>query len=495
MLTTLAMIIPSAFVFLFALQPPLDLDLGWHLRYGEFFFTTGHVLKDNIISYIWPHYQWVQASWGYDLLVYQLFTRFGFLGLSIAGAIITLAIFIVVTYPQRRFNFFQLFFLAAVFLTQSTPLYSTGIRSQTPSTLMFAFLLVLLHRFLTSGGRVYLVLPFLFLLWANLHGGFALGLIVAIVVWAGYGGLLLTQKMTRKSLTPVSLKRWVILGITLLFSSLATLLNPWGVRIYEETFKHGSNVNLTMISEWMPLTNWRTESIILISLALLAIFIAAVGKKLITYLPYLLSLVLVAMLALSAVRFTIVFGLMLTFYLALLLPDIPPLPHRYKMLIPVLKFLPILLVLLDLFFTHRYLFFPNPKIFNYTWYDYCNSANDCSEEIGKLMAADPPKGNGYNTYNFGGYLAWRVPQVKTFMDGRMAAWMEGNQTPPVADIDQAFVDTTPITFRRLDSQYHFGWVIIPTQSAAANYLNELTKSGRWERRYTDSCYSYYVKEN
>ena len=495
MRTILTTLIPSAFVFLFALQPPLDLDLGWHLKYGEFFFNNGHVLKDNLISYIWPHYQWVQASWGYDLLVYQLFTHFGFLGLSITAAVITLLVFIAITYPQRRFGFFQLFFLAAVFLTQSTPLYSTGIRSQTPSTLMFALLLVLLHRFRAADGRVFLLIPLLFLVWANLHGGFALGLIVAFVVWAGYGGLLLAQKMTRKTLTPVSLKRWTVLGLTLLFSSAATFMNPWGIRIYEETFKHGSNVNLTMIGEWMPLTNWRAESIILISLTLLTIFIAVLGKKLITYLPCHISLVMVALLALSAIRFTIIFGVMLTFCLAHLLSDTPNLPRRHKMLTHILMFLPAILVLLDIFFTHRYLFLPNPKIFNYSWSDYCDSANDCSEEIGTRMIADPPKRNGYHPYNFGGYLAWRVPQVKTFVDGRMAAWIEGGETPPISDVDQAFIDTTPITFRRLDSQYHFGWVIIPTRSAAANYLNELAKSGSWEKRYTDSFYSYYVKKN
>ena len=177
------------FIFIATLQLPLDLDLGWHLRYGEYFFKTGHVLRDNVISYIWPNYHWVQASWGYDLLTYQLFTHFGFWGLSVAAALICVAIFWLIVKPIKKRNLSGLFILAVIYLSHTGPMYVASLRSQTPSALMFALMLTLLP-FKGETLQGYLFLPLLFLIWANIHGGFVLGLILLWLMWFTQGFLL-----------------------------------------------------------------------------------------------------------------------------------------------------------------------------------------------------------------------------------------------------------------------------------------------------------------
>ncbi len=36
----------------------------------------------------------------------------------------------------------------------------------------------------------------------------------------------------------------------------------------------------------------------------------------------------------------------------------------------------------------------------------------------------------YNTYEWGGFLVWQVPEMKMFVDGRMPAWIgEGGKSP------------------------------------------------------------------
>src|SRR5260221_13498345 len=89
---------------------------------------------------------------------------------------------------------------------------------------------------------------------------------------------------------------------------------------------------------------------------------------------------------------------------------------------------------------------------------------------------DPPKGPGYNNYNYGGYLSWRVPMALTFVDGRMPAWVDNGKSPPVLSADEAVFDKTPISWRKLDDQFHFRWAILPTHSAAARYLNSLVST-------------------
>src|SRR3990167_8945503 len=76
------------FVFIFFLNLPTDPDLGWHLKYGEYLFKTGHILRDNIFSTMMPDYKWVNHSWASDLLVYFFFDKLGFFGVTILGAVV-----------------------------------------------------------------------------------------------------------------------------------------------------------------------------------------------------------------------------------------------------------------------------------------------------------------------------------------------------------------------------------------------------------------------
>lgn len=460
------LLITLSFIFFMGLQPPGDSDFGWHLRYGEYFFRTGHVLRDNILSFVWPDYKWVQASWGYDLFLYQLFTHGEFLTVRIATAGITLLTFFVLTHPIQRFSFFQLLFLSTVFLTQGVPLYFSSMRSQTPSALFFALGLVLFY-------KNPLILPFLFLLWANFHGGFSVGLIVLTLLWFGS-----TNKKMR--------------ALALFLSYLTPLINPWGARIYEETLKHSTNINLTSITEWSPIYKLPVESSILYVITILILFLFIRRRKL-QDLPSIIVLLLLTYMAASALRFIILYAIFATFSLARLIPEISfSLFHTKNAKIAGRAIL-ITLLILDMFVFRVYLRIP-PRILHFSWNDYCDMPKLCSENLTTVMLADPPKGNGFHPYDYGGYLSWRVPMVKTFLDGRMPAWEENGKTPPIIDGDRVFMDPTPITFRRFENEYNFAWAVIPNPSKLIIYLDQLVANGLWEKRYSDDLFTYYVKK-
>ncbi|HUD19980.1 MAG TPA: hypothetical protein VMR81_06070 [Patescibacteria group bacterium] len=490
-------------LFLCTLYPAIDSDLGWHLRYGEYFFKTGHVLYDNILSFVWPNYHWVQASWGYDLLVYQIYMHAGLIGISIAAAATTVLVFFLITHPFSRLSIAQYLWLAYIFIAHSKPLYSAGFRSQTPSTVMFAIALIVMTQALTAPApfswthewRMY-ILPFLFLLWANLHGGFALGLILFFIYWSAHGILLWMSRATKKHLTSVHPSNWAISGVFLLLSVATPLLNPWGAGIYGETFKHVTNINLTGIVEWMPLWTYPFEAIVL-ALLTAATVIFSIRRKKPVDLPYICMLIVSAYLAESAIRFTIIFAVVFIYYWAQTLPHLkPPQWASTKWTEIISRAVIIGVIILDLFFVHRYMYIVPIPFWKLPtdWNSLCKLTWDCDEPLTALMRKDPPKGNGYHPYNWGGYLSWRVPQVKTFIDGRMAAWEDHGKTPAVIEGDWVNFQRSPVTFRELDSQYHFAWVIVPSQSYIADYMDELVKDKLWERRYRDEFYSYYVKK-
>ena len=70
-------------VFIFSINLPTDPDLGWHLKYGEFFFKKGSILQDNIFSTMMPDYKWVNHSWASDALIYFVNNSAGVIGISL----------------------------------------------------------------------------------------------------------------------------------------------------------------------------------------------------------------------------------------------------------------------------------------------------------------------------------------------------------------------------------------------------------------------------
>lgn len=314
--TNLAKIFFIIAFLLLVTQPARDPDLGWHLRYGQYFFQTGHVLRDNIISFVWPQYKWVQASWGYDLIVYQLFTHLGFLGLSVTAGLCTLFTFCIVIWPPKRLNLVQLLFLGIVFIALVGPMWGGGMRTATISTIFMAASIVISDRILDPDGRktpawVMYLLPVFFLVWANLHGGFALGLILLSIQWICCGILSRIQK--------IPIHQYKTYGLALAASWFTPLVNPWGLQVYEETFKHTSNTNLLGISEWAPLTDLPlvaliTGIIVLFTLAVL------VNRKKIRAFPAVAVVVVSTYLAFSANRFVIVLGAVVVYFLARNLP-------------------------------------------------------------------------------------------------------------------------------------------------------------------------------
>src|SRR5581483_2377349 len=110
-------ILPYIAVFVGALYRPTDPDLGWHLKYGEYFFKHGEVLRDNTFSTMMPDYHWANTSWVTDLITYTTFSHFAFFGLTLLSAfVITLTFFFFSRAfrlsPWNQVIFFPLLLLA-----------------------------------------------------------------------------------------------------------------------------------------------------------------------------------------------------------------------------------------------------------------------------------------------------------------------------------------------------------------------------------------------
>lgn len=99
--------------------------------------------------------------------------------------------------------------------------------------------------------RLWLGIPLLFALWANLHGSFAVGL---VLLGCQTLGLIFEAAWQSRNLERILSDRGVRLWLILsLLALAATLANPYGIGLWWETATFARNPNLREILEWYPL--------------------------------------------------------------------------------------------------------------------------------------------------------------------------------------------------------------------------------------------------
>lgn len=236
----------------------IDPDLWWHLRTGQWIVETGHVPSVDPFSFTRAGSPWVAHEWLSEVVFYELWKHGGTAALIVFSAIITTAGFMLLylrclSYPASRTG--PVFFFsqrkrhwaaAATALGALASAPSWGARPQ-----MFTFALASLLLCLLEWGehrpQLLFAIPPLFLLWLNLHAGFAL----APALLIAYGAGLLMETALGNASWPEA--RPIVLRVLLLLAACLLLvpLNPSGAHLYSYPFdtlrSHGMR---SFIGEW-----------------------------------------------------------------------------------------------------------------------------------------------------------------------------------------------------------------------------------------------------
>jgi len=241
----------------------LDPDMGWHLGLGKRIAETGSAPKTNLINYPIAGDAWVDHEWLLNWISFQVFDQFGYLALNLffAGIIIAALAglhFLINKYYLRTGSHLAL--AAFMLLGVHAMLPHLGIRMQEIAVLSLVILLILLYRY-TYRNRAYLTLlwlPFLFWLWANLHGSFII-VIFLLFFWLGIQTALFLARHYTKLRLPVSdpvlpAKKLFAFAAATGLSIGATLLTPYGGAIIDllDRIHVNDAYHLNNISEWLP---------------------------------------------------------------------------------------------------------------------------------------------------------------------------------------------------------------------------------------------------
>lgn len=242
-----------------------DPDLWGHLRYGEMILAGHGLPREDVFSYTAYGAPFYNHEWLSDLVFASLFTAGGSAAL-VAFKLLVCAVMLLAMLDACRATGERLapdepahpLVLAAV-LIAALAVIAPGatFRPQLFTMLFLAVELALLlrgDRRLRAGATPTLplelaVLPLLLLVWANLHGGFLVGL----GLFGMYVGVTLADSLlalARQQSPLLSVRRMVALATTGLLAVAAPLVNPYGVELYvylaQTLDMHGE------ISEWHP---------------------------------------------------------------------------------------------------------------------------------------------------------------------------------------------------------------------------------------------------
>lgn len=265
-----ALVLAAVILFRFS-QTIADPDLWGHVRFGQDLWRTGTVARVDTYSYTAGDSEWINHEWLAEAIFAGLYDRLGapgLIGFKVGVSILLAgALYAHLRARGLRSTLASILVLAAALL-MFAGLYT--VRPQMFSYVCFLALLTCVWQAEDGRQRWLLALPPVFALWANLHGGFLLGIGV-LYAWTAVHLMAksLQEQSWRALMAPAN--RTAVASVIL--SSLAVLLNPYGVRLVVFLLRTAT-VARPEISEWQPITIQSllgVAYVILLTLAILAI--------------------------------------------------------------------------------------------------------------------------------------------------------------------------------------------------------------------------------
>ena len=155
-----------------ALKGGYDYDLWAKLILGMAFVQTGQVLKHDFLSYT-PTHTWYDHEWGSGAIFYLTQHFFSSAGLLILQAALAFLIFFTISKTiklrgVKTTSAYNLLFYILAFLSVSINFHAQ-VRCQMFSFLLFAIFIYILELARTGKNKPLWLLPFIMILWNNLH--------------------------------------------------------------------------------------------------------------------------------------------------------------------------------------------------------------------------------------------------------------------------------------------------------------------------------------
>jgi hypothetical protein len=413
-------------VFAMAARISVDTDTWWHLRAGKWIIENKAILSKDIFSYTRYGQPWQYPGWIVEAPMYAIYQVFGLGGLNLwTAGMVTLAF----AFLWRALS--GGVFLRA-FMTVAAAAASGVYWAARPYLITFvlaALFLWLLEDFRWRQKDRLMLLPVLMVLWANSHGGFLVG----FLLWGVYAAdaawelvpalvkrykpqMMFYKSQAASGLKP--LKRLIFIGLLLVVGACLTSLGPQLLLYPFETV--GIGALRAYIQEWQSPDFHNLSVQPFAWLLLLTLGVAGASRRRLALSDFLLAAGF-AYMGLLAGRNVALFALAAPLVITRHAEPALSLVNRWLGLRQASPSAPtklqkwvnafLLILLMAAAFIKGISIYPE----SVNW-----------QALGKFLpvsavefiSEDEPAGRLFNSYNWGGYLIWALPQHPVFIDGR-----------------------------------------------------------------------------
>jgi len=445
----------------------LDLDIWWHLKVGEWIVEHHAFPHTGILSRTAADRPWMAYSWGYEVLLSRAYAWFGLVGVGMFGTLLTLAVAYAVYWMVRRLsgNFWVACILATV--ACSAFLFNLMPRPVFLSMILFSVTLTLLLESQRTGRVEHLYwLPLVFIVWANCHIQFIYGLFVVGL----FAGVQLLQQLGPNvgfALDFAIPSRLPVSKLVLIFAAcvLATCLGPYTYHLYHVMFAYsGSKFPYTFVREGQALNFRAYNHYVELLLAGAAFF--SLGRQRHVDLFKLVLLAVASVFAFRSMRDSWFLCITAAACIADFCgEEVEPQP---------IETLPEKAGLAAAFALILFLVARNTG-FDTRGLDDAMSGWFPVKAV-NFLRQNPQPGPLYNTFDWGGFLTWYMPDYPVAIDGRTDLYGD--------ELDMRFFDTGNGALSYITDPYlnESGVVLLPKQAPLAALLNG---DQRFQKVYED----------
>lgn len=481
------------FILNLALQTPTEPDFGWHLRTGLDLLSHGWQMPTtDPYSHTMPDWPWVEHAWLTDGLIGWLYGG-GLLGVIVLFAAIPVAAGLVAA-GARRAGWTSRLVAVATMLWVARPFL--GVRTQMVTLLGMALLLRLWREIQAGRAWPLWTIPPIFLVWANLHGGFTAGLLMLGVMWLASAAMRVAadRQSSLGSRLDEPVLAWPQVGLLALAIGAAaavTLVNPYGWRLHQEIVQSLSDrFMLETLHEWQPLSLRTYAGTLYVG------YLAALGLAMVICYRRIEP----ARWAVLAVflAFSIRHWRNIPFFLIVSLPLFAELladaaaraagwlpawvlhPKQWGLGLALVASVGMVALGPDHLTRVVRSGLAPEEFFRDTDYPI---------EAIHWIAANRDKVGArlFNEYGHGGFLLWWLPGERIFIDGRMPAWRIGDRR--IFEDYVALTNWDPPALGVLD-KYQVDWALVTCDSPLARALGARTG---WQAAYEDAKVRIYVR--
>lgn len=379
----------------------LDPDFGWRLTTGRLILEKG-IPKTDPFSYTMPSFPFVDHAWLTDVFIALTYPLIGKIGLTFLFTFFAFLTFFLISGGSPLMTFISSSFVLG---------FMASARPQFVGWLIFALFMSRSwdHKFWEKYKKF---TPLVFILWANLHGSFPVGLTVLLI------------RATFSFLEKRKLSDFYVFTGCL----LATFVNPYGIGVWREILTTILDVSLRWrITEWYPFLMSSVNFLVLGFITLTGTLAFKYWRAInLEELAVVLFFFFQAMLSVRhlpiwlVVAFPFTSRLFLLFKKELFAQKIPLARKRFGKIKSLTITGSLGIIFLEVFISSL-----NPPL-------------SYPDQAVIFLKQNLPESQIFSTYNWGGFLIWKLPEKKVFIDGRMPSWKTEKEMP--GESQNAFAD-------------------------------------------------------